>query len=84
MDNVKRTKNNLNRAGDWFLLNILRDAEAEEILNGDDALKIFNTLGMPLETIILIANSHGITVDEEEFNLLLDAQKERSKNMRQC
>ena len=57
MDNVERTKKNLKRAGEGFWDEIF--CTHNKYVTAESALLIFNTLGIPLETIILISASHN-------------------------
>ena len=82
MDNVERTKKNLKRAGKGFWDDIF--CTQYKYVTAENALLIFNTLAIPLETIILIASSHSMVVDEEGFHKLLEEQKEEHRNCRQC
>lgn len=71
----------IKRAGHNCLYKLFHNSN---IMSGEDALQVFNTFGIPLPIIILIANSHGYSVDEAEFNRLHEIQKERMKNCKQC
>jgi len=71
----------IKRAGHNYLYKKLHSSSP---LNGKTALEIYNTFGIPLSIIILIANSHGSHVDEIEFNRLLDIQKEEMRKMILC
>lgn len=83
IDKIERTRRNIKRGG-----NVMPTTMAFSIkdyrLSANDALLLFNTYGIGLETILLIAHSHNLTVDEIGFNKLLDEQIERSKGMKQC
>ncbi len=62
------------RAGAWrrFLkgqLNIL----------GEDAFKLYDTYGFPLDLTELMARERGLTVDVEGFNKLMDEQRARAR-----
>lgn len=49
-------------------------------LNGEDAFVLFDTFGFPFDLTSLILQEHGMTVDEEEFNVQMNLQKERARN----
>ncbi len=84
-EKIERTKKSLKRAGSNFLASIFIKYESKDLtLSGEDALLIFNTIGQPLEIIIIIASAFMLTVDELGFEKLLNEQKERLKNSRQC
>ena len=85
ISDVERTHKNIKRAGNKFLYDIFSQYRCcHSILHAEDALKIFNTLGLSLSTIILIANSHFLNVDEQKFLELLENQNEQHKNRRPC
>lgn len=70
----------ISRAGNNYLFNKLYfSGKWHASLPGKDTLDIFNIFGIPLSIIILIANSHGLNVDEEEFKRLLDEQEKEVK-----
>ena len=56
----------------------------EKVLSGEDALFLRDTYAFDLSTILFIAESHGMTVDIEEFEKLLEIEKEKHKNTRLC
>ena len=53
-------------------------SKGEEI-GGDDAFKLYDTFGFPLELTVEIAAEKGIHVDTEGFNAAMKEQKERAK-----
>ncbi len=53
-------------------------SKGEEI-NGEDAFKLYDTFGFPLELTVEIAAEKGIHVDTEGFNAAMKEQKERAK-----
>ena len=50
-----------------------------EEISGDDAFKLYDTFGFPLELTVEIAAEKGIHVDTEGFNAAMKEQKERAK-----
>jgi len=50
-----------------------------EEISGDDAFKLYDTFGFPLELTVEIAAEKGIHVDTEGFNSAMKEQKERAK-----
>ncbi len=48
-------------------------------ISGSDAFLLYDTFGFPVELTIEVAKEHGITVDINEYNEYLEAQKERSR-----
>jgi alanyl-tRNA synthetase len=52
------------------------------VFNGEDAFKLNDTYGFPLDLTKDILEEKGITVDEEKFNELLDNQKKTARAAR--
>jgi len=51
----------------------------EKRIKGDVAFKLYDTFGFPLEITEEILMEHDISVDREEFNSLMEKQKEMAK-----
>ncbi|MGE5227926.1 MAG: alanine--tRNA ligase [Planctomycetaceae bacterium] len=49
------------------------------VVRGDDAFKLSDTFGFPLELTVELAADAGLTVDEERFRALLQEQRERAR-----
>ncbi len=68
ISNVERTHKKIKKAGVSFLYDIFSLYHPKyDILSAEDAFKIFNTLGISLEYIILLANMRLMKVDEQGF-----------------
>ncbi len=52
------------------------------VLSGADAFKLYDTYGFPLDLTADILEEKGCTVDEAEFNRLMQEQKDRARNAR--
>ena len=52
------------------------------VFSGEDAFKLNDTYGFPLDLTKDILEEHGLTVDEEKFNSLLENQKQTARNAR--
>jgi alanyl-tRNA synthetase len=48
-------------------------------ISGEDAFKLHDTYGFPLELTRELARERGLAVDEEEFGRLMEEQRERSR-----
>ncbi|MDD6255051.1 MAG: alanine--tRNA ligase [Eubacteriales bacterium] len=58
------------------------EKEEKSILSGEKTFKLYDTYGFPLELTTEILAEHGITADEDEFNDLMQQQKENARNRR--
>ena len=64
------------------ILNRIISDNKEMILSGDDAFKLNDTFGFPLDLTVEIAEEKGIAVDKDRFNELLKQQKETARQDR--
>ena len=55
-------------------------ANGELVLDGVQAFRLFDTYGFPLDLTELICRENGFTVDEKQFNVEMQKQKERARN----
>ena len=59
---------------------LLEDLMSEgKDINGEDAFKLYDTFGFPLELTVEIAAEKGLKVDVDGFNASMKEQKERAK-----
>lgn len=56
----------------------------ETVLPGEAAFRLYDTYGFPLEITREIADEHGVSVDEECFQTLMDKQRERARQAREA
>ena len=69
-------------------LNILSDmmdkmkAEGATQLSGEDAFKLYDTYGFPLDLTAEIIEEKGMTLDEAGFNACMTEQRENARNRR--
>lgn len=69
----------LKRGGN-ILANIIDKASSSKQISGEDAFKLKDTYGFPLEEILLIAKDNSLNVNLDSYMLLEEAAKERSRN----
>ncbi len=53
-------------------------------LSGEDAFKLYDTYGFPFDLTVDILAEKGMTVDEEEFKALMEAQRQRARDSRKA
>ena len=56
---------------------------SNQMINGADAFKLYDTYGFPIELTEEITRDAGLTIDMESFNTHMDAQRERARKARQ-
>ncbi|MDI3327530.1 MAG: alanine--tRNA ligase [Alicyclobacillaceae bacterium] len=71
--------------GEQLLERYIADLRARQktVLSGDDAFRLYDTFGFPIDLTREIAAEQGIEVDVEGFEAALRAQRERARAARQ-
>jgi alanyl-tRNA synthetase len=54
-----------------------------KIFSGEDAFKLYDTYGFPLDLTRVMADERGLSVDEDIFNTEMEKQKERARSARE-
>lgn len=62
-----------------LLLNSIIENTSGNIISGKTAFKLYDTYGFPIDLTSLILSEKGISLDEKEFEIALQKQKNRSK-----
>ena len=68
-----------------ILADMITDMEAkgEKTLNGDDAFRLYDTYGFPLDLTKEILEEKGMDVDEEGFKASMEVQRTTARNARE-
>ncbi len=70
------------RRGGNILNQVIEKAQAaDQTISGDDAFKLKDTYGLPIEEILLIAKDANLHVDEKRYQLLEEEAKQRSRKI---
>ena len=71
-------------AGLGILNTIIESAKTEgkTVVAGEDVFKLYDTFGFPLDLTREIILENGLEIDEDAFNALMKAQKERARAAR--
>ncbi len=84
---LTQEENNFNKTIDQGL-SILADMEAdmaakgERVLSGEDAFKLYDTYGFPLDLTKEILEEKGCTIDEERYQACMKEQRESARKAR--
>ncbi|MEG1719418.1 MAG: alanine--tRNA ligase [Clostridia bacterium] len=72
-------------SGEAMLNNVIATIkqESKTYISGEDAFKLYDTYGFPIDLIREIAEEEGITVNEADFEKFMAEQKERARGARQ-
>ena len=57
----------------------MKNAGGKKVISGEDAFKLYDTYGFPIDLTELIAGENGFTVDMEVFEQELQKQKNRAR-----
>ncbi|HEY5792491.1 MAG TPA: alanine--tRNA ligase-related protein, partial [Chthoniobacterales bacterium] len=70
--------------GDFLFEELLQGAwrqvlKSKPRISGDDAFKLYDTYGFPLDLTELMAHERGLEVDKEGFEALMEQQRDRAR-----
>lgn len=69
--------------GEAILINIANEVkDTTKVISGEDAFKLYDTFGFPIELTEEYAEELGLTVDIDGFNEEMEKQKERARASR--
>jgi alanyl-tRNA synthetase len=71
----------LKRGGNILNQVIEKARGAENLISGDEAFKLKDTYGLPIDEILLIAKDSALQVDEKRYQQLEQEAKERSRSV---
>lgn len=74
---IEKFATNLIR-GQQILKTYFEESKNHKKITGDQAFKLYDTYGFPLELIILMAQEAGFTVDHTAFDVCMERQKSQS------
>ena len=74
---IEQFSNNLVR-GQVILQNYFKEQSASKMITGEQAFKLYDTYGFPLEVTILACQEHGFAVDTDGFAVHMEQQKKLS------
>ncbi len=57
-------------------------SEGRETLSGDEAFKLHDTYGFPIDLTVEMAQEQGLSIDVEGFNASMNAQKKKARDAR--
>ena len=60
--------------------NLIESNQNDQLINGDDAFKLYDTFGFPIDLTSLIASEKSFKVDIDGFDKNMEIQKNRSKS----
>ncbi len=71
-------------AGLSILSNLARDvlASGKKVISGSDAFRLYDTFGFPVDLTREIVAEQHLTIDEDTFRTLMQAQRERARSAR--
>ncbi len=59
-------------------------AAKHDVFPGDEAFKLYDTYGFPIDLTVVMAREKGLTVDQERFAVLMEEQRKRARDARKA
>ena len=79
IDTIKKEEERFNKTLDRGYKLLEEFISKKQDIDGENAFKLYDTLGFPFELTKEIASENGINVDEEGFKKAMQEQKDRAK-----
>jgi alanyl-tRNA synthetase len=77
LSEIEKFAANLTR-GNHLLKKYITEHMTDKLIPGEEAFKMYDTYGFPIELVEIIAHEHGFEVDMDGFDLCMKKQKEHS------
>ncbi len=58
--------------------------KGEKVFSGEDAFKLYDTYGFPMDLTLEMVEEQGMTLDEEAFHALMEEQRQRARKAREA
>ena len=65
--------------GEHVLGEVIAKTGKKKVISGEDAFRLYDTYGLPIDVVQEVAKGKGIAVDEEGFNREMEKQKTRAR-----
>lgn len=59
---------------------LVQNLKDSKTISGEDVFKLYDTFGFPVDLTNVMAREKGFTIDEDDFNRLMDKQKQRGRD----
>ena len=59
---------------------LIESNSSDQLIKGEDAFRLYDTFGFPIDLTSLIASENSFKVDIDGFNKNMEMQKDRSKS----
>ena len=58
--------------------------KGEKVFSGEDAFKLYDTYGFPMDLTLEMVEEQGMTLDEKAFHSLMEEQRQRARKAREA
>jgi len=84
---IRTEEENFNKTlgnGLEILTNVIETLGGSTVIAGEDAFRLYDTYGFPIDLTIELAEEKNLTVDTDRFNELMKQQRERAREARKA